>query len=391
MASIRRTSPLKGHFMVGKEQHYAPSLLLDFRCRRSFVRALFLSFLAGFFWGLVSFPDLEGPTLSPPHGLFHDPDASSLNSISVEVEDAEEVGSPFNKLLIIVTPTYNRAAQGYHLTRLAQTLRLVPPPLLWIVVEMKTATEETADVLRRSGVMYRHLVCRRNTSITLHRDLRQRHTALKHIKRHRLDGIVYFADDDNVYTLDLFHRLRQIRLGYIDYGLGGKKFGSCEYGLEAERDNVEYPLNEITGDVVQSCSFRRFGTWPVAMLLQSKSKIAVEGPVCDGRRVVGWHINEKNTTLQRFPVDMSGFAFNSNILWHPKDVIRLLDTVTDDFEDTGFLEQIIEDEYQMEAVPRDCPRIMHWRLQLEAKHLAYPKGWKISKNLNGIIPLNQEF
>ncbi|XP_042395768.1 probable beta-1,4-xylosyltransferase IRX9H [Zingiber officinale] len=346
MASIRRTSPLKGHFMVGKEQHYAPSLLLDFRCRRSFVRALFLSFLAGFFWGLVSFPDLEGPTLSPPHGLFHDPDASSLNSISVEVEDAEEVGSPFNKLLIIVTPTYNRAAQGYHLTRLAQTLRLVPPPLLWIVVEMKTATEETADVLRRSGVMYRHLVCRRNTSITLHRDLRQRHTALKHIKRHRLDGIVYFADDDNVYTLDLFHRLRQIR---------------------------------------------RFGTWPVAMLLQSKSKIAVEGPVCDGRRVVGWHINEKNTTLQRFPVDMSGFAFNSNILWHPKDVIRLLDTVTDDFEDTGFLEQIIEDEYQMEAVPRDCPRIMHWRLQLEAKHLAYPKGWKISKNLNGIIPLNQEF
>ncbi|KAJ8512185.1 hypothetical protein OPV22_002619 [Ensete ventricosum] len=72
--------------------------------------------------------------------------------------------------------------------------------------------------------MCRHLVCRKNSSVNVHRDVRQRNTALKHIRLHRLDGIVYFADDDSICSLDLFDRLRQIR---------------------------------------------RFGTWPVAMLAQS--------------------------------------------------------------------------------------------------------------------------
>lgn len=60
------------------------------------------------------------------------------------------------KLVIVVTPTYNRAAQGYYLNRLAHTLRLVEPPLLWIVVEGgETVTRETALLLSKSGVMYR--------------------------------------------------------------------------------------------------------------------------------------------------------------------------------------------------------------------------------------------
>ncbi|KAG2409760.1 beta-1,4-xylosyltransferase protein [Vigna angularis] len=34
---------------------------------------------------------------------------------------------------------------------------------------------------------------------------------MAHIETHRLDGIVYFADDDNIYSLDLFQRMREIR------------------------------------------------------------------------------------------------------------------------------------------------------------------------------------
>jgi len=34
---------------------------------------------------------------------------------------------------------------------------------------------------------------------------------LEHIEHHKLDGIVYFADDDNVYSLDLFQTIRDIR------------------------------------------------------------------------------------------------------------------------------------------------------------------------------------
>lgn len=83
----------------------------------------------------------------------------------------------------------------------------------------------------------------------------------------------------------------------------------------------------------------RFGTWPVAMLAQSKSKAILEGPVCNGSQVIGWHTNEKSKQLRRFHVDMSGFAFNSTILWDPKkwhrptsDPIRQLDNVKEGFQ-----------------------------------------------------------
>lgn len=119
------------------------------------------------------------------------------------------------KLLIIVTPTNARPFQAYDLIRLAQTLKLVPPPLLWIVVEMTSQTAETAEILRRTGVMYRHLVCNKNLTDIEDAYIHQRNVALSHIETHRLDGIVYFADDNNVYLADLFKQMRQIR--YLFY------------------------------------------------------------------------------------------------------------------------------------------------------------------------------
>ncbi|KAL7116829.1 hypothetical protein ACP275_03G030300 [Erythranthe tilingii] len=252
------------------------------------------------------------------------------------------------KQLILVTPTYNRAMQAYYLNRLGQVLRLVRPPLLWIVVETNTATMETADILRNMGIMFRHLVCKKNSTSAKDRGVHQRNTAIEHIERHRLDGIVYFADDDNIYSLELFESLREIS---------------------------------------------RFGTWPVAMLAQSKNKATLEGPVCNGSRVVGWHTNEKSKRLRRFHVDMSGFAFNSTILWDPKrwhrptsEPIRQLDTVKEGFQETTFIEQLVEDESQMEGIPQSCYRIMNWHLHLEAAELIYPTGWLLQKNLDVVIP-----
>ncbi|XP_042484324.1 probable beta-1,4-xylosyltransferase IRX9H isoform X1 [Macadamia integrifolia] len=115
------------------------------------------------------------------------------------------------KLLIIVTPTYTRLFQAYYLNRLAQTLRLVSSPLLWIVVEMFSQSAETADILRRTGVMYRHLACYKNLTSVRDRRVHQRNVALSHIETHRLYGIVYFADDDNMYSVNLFEQMREIR------------------------------------------------------------------------------------------------------------------------------------------------------------------------------------
>ncbi|XP_061351483.1 probable beta-1,4-xylosyltransferase IRX9H [Gastrolobium bilobum] len=272
-----------------------------------------------------------------------------IDPVSLSGEKRSLVDFVPRKQLIVVTPTYNRDFQSYFLNRLGQVLRLVPPPILWVVVEMNSASMETAEMLRKTGVMYRHLVCTKNSTDVKDRGVHQRNTALEHIEHHRLDGIVYFADDDNIYSLELFETLRDIS---------------------------------------------RFGTWPVAMLAPSKNKAVLEGPVCNASQVIGWHTNEKSKRLRRFHVDMSGFAFNSTILWDPKrwrrptsNPIRQLDTVKEGFQETTFIEQLVEDESQMEGSPPGCSKIMNWHLHLDPHNIVYPKGWMLQKNLDAVIPV----
>ncbi|XP_022750172.1 probable beta-1,4-xylosyltransferase IRX9H isoform X2 [Durio zibethinus] len=199
------------------------------------------------------------------------------------------------KLLIVVTSTYARPLQAYYLNRLAYTLKLVQPPLLWIVVDMTSQSEETADILRRSSLMYRHLVCKKNLTDVKDRNVHQRNVALSHIETHHLDGIVYFANEDNIYSIDLFEQMRHIR---------------------------------------------QFGTWTVAKQTWDKSRTLLEGPVCNGTLVIGWHLNGLSRRFRRFHAEISGFAFNSTILWDPKrwhrptlEQIRQLDTVKDGFQE----------------------------------------------------------
>ncbi|KAH7524195.1 hypothetical protein FEM48_Zijuj06G0093500 [Ziziphus jujuba var. spinosa] len=268
----------------------------------------------------------------------------SDNQSIVQESDLE-----FQKLLIIVTPTYVRPFQAYYLNRLAYTLKLISTPLLWIVVEMTSQSAETADLLRRTGVMYRHLVCTTNLTDIRDRTIHQRNVALSHIETHRLDGIVYFADDDNIYSTDLFEQMRQIK---------------------------------------------RFGTWTVAKLAEKKSNAIIEGPICNGTQVIGWHVNESVRKFRRFHADLSGFAFNSTILWDPKrwhrptlEPIRQLDKVKDGFQVSTFIERIVEDESQMEGLLQDCSRIMVWNLHLESSNSLYPEEWFMNKNLDAIALL----
>ncbi|KAK9097057.1 hypothetical protein Sjap_022554 [Stephania japonica] len=271
-----------------------------------------------------------------------------VEKVNLGVESRNRFNFAPSKQLIVITPTYNRPLQAYYLNRLGHVLRLVPPPLLWIVVEMNAATMETSEILREMGVMYRHIVCKKNGTNVKDRGVHQRNTALEHVEHHKLDGIVYFADDDNIYSLKLFESLRKIS---------------------------------------------RFGTWPVAMLAHNKNKAILEGPVCNGSQVVGWHTNEKSKRLRRFHVDMSGFAFNSTILWDAKrwhrrtsGPIRQLDTAKEGFQETTFIEQIVEDESQMEGLPHGCSVIMNWHLHLEAHNFGHPKGWVLQKNLDVVLP-----
>lgn len=51
-------------------------------------------------------------------------------------------------------------------------------------------------------------------------------------------------------------------------------------------------------------------------------------------------------------------------------------------QETTFIEQLVEDESEMEAVPPGCNKILNWHLHLESKKLPYPKGWELLENLN---------
>lgn len=258
-----------------------------------------------------------------------------------------------NKLLIVVTPTRARASQAYYLSRMGQTLRLVRPPVLWVVVEAGKPTPEAALALRRTAVMHRYVGCcdGLNASASPSVDFRphQLNAGLEVVENHRLDGVVYFADEEGVYSLPLFDRLRQIR---------------------------------------------RFGTWPVPTISDGGHDVVLEGPVCKQSQVVGWHTSGDGNKLQRFHVAMSGFAFNSTMLWDPRlrshqawNSIRHPEMVEQGFQGTTFVEQLVEDESQMEGIPADCSQIMNWHVPFGSESPVYPKGWRAATNLDVIIPL----
>ncbi|KAL6845295.1 hypothetical protein ACP4OV_024790 [Aristida adscensionis] len=285
---------------------------------------------------------------SPPVPAMLDDEVDFIEALHVEpaVNDSDIV---VRKQLIVVTATSVRPHQAYYLNRLAHVLKNVPPPLLWIVAEWPYQSRETAEILRSSGVMYRHLICNRNTTNIRKIIVCQKNNAIFHIKKHRLDGIIHFADEERTYSADLFEEMRKIR---------------------------------------------RFGTWPVAVHAEAKYRVVLEGPLCSGNQVTGWHTNQRRGVARRFPIGFSGFAFNSTILWDPQrwnsptlESIILHSGGRGGLQESRFIEKLVEDESQMEGLADNCTRILVWNFDLEPPQLNYPSGWLLQKNLDAVVPI----
>ncbi|KAG7492823.1 hypothetical protein MATL_G00018700 [Megalops atlanticus] len=232
-----------------------------------------------------------------------------------------------------ITPTYSRAVQKAELTRLSNTFRLVPQ-FHWIVVEDSNArTELVSRFLARSGLPHTHLhvpTPRRYKRPGMPRATEQRNAALGWLRLHRSpkdSGVVFFADDDNTYSVELFDEMR---------------------------------------------STRRVSVWPVGLVGGRR----YERPLVEKGRVVGWYTGWKAN--RPFPIDMAGFAVNLKVvLENPRALFKRLGSKPG-MQESDFLKQIAKVE-DLEPKADNCTRVLVWHTRTEKVNLGNePKHWQDS-------------
>uniref|UniRef100_A0ACD5WWY1 Uncharacterized protein n=1 Tax=Avena sativa TaxID=4498 RepID=A0ACD5WWY1_AVESA len=264
----------------------------------------------------------------------------------------EDLAGPRPLLVVVTTTESTPTAAGERaamLTRMAHTLRLVPPPLLWVVVEAAPDVPATARLLRDTGILYRHLTYKDNFTAAEVAEGKERHhqrnAALEHIERHRLAGVVHFAGLSDVFELRFFDQLRQIST---------------------------------------------FGAWPVARMSRNERKVVVQGPACSASKVIGWFSRDVSSSITLSTatgagagtggapaggtgaarpstpeIDVHGFAFNSSVLWDPERWGRYPTSEPDKSQDSiRFVQQVVTEDYsKVKGIPSDCAEIMVWRVE----------------------------
>ena len=117
-------------------------------------------------------------------------------------------------LIFVITPTYARPEQKAELTRLSQTLLLVPR-VHWIVIEdSDSRTPLVSNLLQRFPHPHTQLTALTPPEHKLTEDdpnwrkprgVYQRNAALRWLREQPdAQGVLYFADDDNTYDVTLF-------------------------------------------------------------------------------------------------------------------------------------------------------------------------------------------
>jgi len=225
--------------------------------------------------------------------------------------------------LFLITPTYARYTQQADLVRLSYTLKHVDN-LHWIVVEdSEVQTKLVRKVLKDSQITYTQLNVKTRKDLQLgendprwkkHRGVDQRNHALEWIRLNvgsNRRGVVYFADDDNTYHLDLFSEMR---------------------------------------------TTRKVSIWPVALV----GGLRWEGPICKNGKVVrfftAWKVGQR-----AFPVDMAAFAVNLDLIRDNHVLIN--PQVERGFLESDFLEQLKITRDDLEAKAEDCSKILVWHTQ----------------------------
>ncbi|XP_064623547.1 galactosylgalactosylxylosylprotein 3-beta-glucuronosyltransferase 3-like isoform X2 [Lineus longissimus] len=230
-----------------------------------------------------------------------------------------------------VTPTYARPVQKAELVRLCQTFLYVQN-FHWIIVEDSPhKTQLVTNFLANCGVKYTHLSAETPASYRLAekdpnwlkpKGTLQRNFALDWLRKNRSGqgGVVYFADDDNTYSLEIFEEMRY--------------------------------TNKV------SC-------WPVGLV----GGLKFERPITKNGKVVSWYTFWKPN--RPFPMDMAGFAINLQVLLDiPEAKFDL--RVQRGYQETSLLKKIITME-ELEPKADSCTKVLVWHTRTEKAKLKNEK------------------
>nr|XP_027200182.1 galactosylgalactosylxylosylprotein 3-beta-glucuronosyltransferase sqv-8-like [Dermatophagoides pteronyssinus] len=244
-----------------------------------------------------------------------------------------------DRKIYFITPTYSRPVQQAELTRLSHTLLLVPN-LHWILVEdsdQKTSfiTEFLQQILRMKiykNFRYTHLNVETPKSFRTNNQLDpnwlkprgvwQRNEALRWLRENLTDiviekGIVYFGDDDNTYDLRLFEEIRNTQKVSV------------------------FPVGLVGG-------------------------LMVEKPLVKNGKVIGFNSIWK--PKRKFPIDMSGFAINLQLIREKNDAY-FSPYVPRGYQETHLLTQFIHSIDDLEPRADLCTKTLVWHTRTELPKL----------------------
>lgn len=210
--------------------------------------------------------------------------------------------------------------------------------MFWVVVEDDHhINTQVKDLLEKSGIEHVYLnICTRKWGNA------QKNMGLTYIRDKGLKGIVYFADDDNMWHPPLFDEIRKTK---------------------------------------------RISIFPVGNL----GPYGVEKPIIKEGKIIGW---STYWLSRKFPVDQAGYAFNTELLHKVKDPLWSHDKFAGESE---FIVKMIDSPDKMEILCNNCrdcyvwhnrpllpERLLSFSIKIYKKILAMILKW-VPKNLFKLI------
>lgn len=180
------------------------------------------------------------------------------------------------------------------------------------------------------------------------------------VREKRLDGIIMFADDSNMHTLELFDEIQKVKwVGAVSVGILGQMGGSEEGELSMiHRDDSQKD--------------------------EKSSQRPVQGPACNSsNHLVGWqtintlsfversarYIGDRAVVLPR-KLEWAVFLLNSRLFWEGMNKpswVKELEEVSGNEEDVESPLSFLNDASVVEPLGSCGRKVMLWWLRVEAR------------------------